>query len=136
MKNAFVVAAMGLMLAIGTQAQAKPDVKPPVVPAAAPATPAPEKPIPSEIITAFNEWNALNQAVAKIKHEEGIDKLESQLETKRMEVLDLAAKEHYHWDQAKATFLPDATPAPAATPTPAPAATVTPAPTKTVPAKK
>lgn len=103
MKNVFAITALGFLLSMSAQAQAKPDVKPPV------AAPAPTpKVAPIELLKAFDEWSTLNQVVAKIKADDGIPKLEQELESRRLGVLALAAKNGFHYDPATSTFVEDA----------------------------
>lgn len=124
MNKAFAVSLGVLFLCMSAAAQAKPDVKPPAPVVAS----APDQP-PAELVSEFAEWSALNKVVAQIKAEDGLPKLENELEQRRLKVLDTAAKAGFHFDPATSTFVKDAPKVDAN-----PAAPVTPTPTAPVPA--
>lgn len=96
------------------QAQAKP-TPPTTTPVVQTPPAAPKKEVPAELTNGLIQWNALNQVVTEMKHKAGIDILETELQSRANNLLQLADKDGFKFDPATNSFVAQspAVPAPA-----------------------
>lgn len=87
-------------------------------PATNPPTTAKDAPkprvIPPELTQGLEDVRALSRAIAKIKTDNGIDKLENQLNTQSQSLIELATKDGFQYNAQTGGFVetPPAVPAP------------------------